>query len=347
MKKYLFVITTWSGGGIERVFKNVVDSICSTEKDSIVYLFVVKKYNKKYYFPNNIVLIKSFYELFLLKIKKHFDIIINFSGDWMSSLVSRFVNKKYVSWIHCNPYSMKQAKTSNMNFCLLKNSYQCVCVCYEQKEILVNEFGFNRSRISVLYNSINTYDIEKKILEPCPLDKEPFILMIARIDMKTKDFYTLVDAYSLLDKDLKRIYKLVFVGDGPDRQKLERYIANKKLVKNVILWGYDNNPYRWLNNASCFVMSSRSEGMNVSVIEAMKIGCPIVLTDCHTGAKELSQNGKNTKIVKVADVNGMALAITEILLNKEVSIKLIENSKVFSKKFCMSNFRLGLNEIFK
>ena len=332
MKKYFFILTYWLGGGTEKVFENIAKVL---SENNLVYLFVINGFDKeKYTLESNVKLLEN-----KRMLRKHItksSVIVNFSGDWKSSLISAFLSKNFISWIHCNPYTMHGARTGLLNFWLLKRSKRIVCVCNEQMEILQNEFGF-KNDFTVIYNSVDFDSVREKANEKLNV-KYKYFLMVARIDFNSKDFFTVIDAYLMLNKDIQSLYKLVFLGDGNDREKVEEYVKEKKLAENVIFPGFDKNPYKWLKNAECNILSSRTEGFALSVIEGMSVGCPEIITNYKTGAKEVADNGKNAIIVNIGNALEMSNAMNRIITNMKLKNDLITNSFTFIKDFSQEAF---------
>ena len=84
--------------------------------------------------------------------------------------------------------------------------------------------------------------------------------------------------------------ELWLLGDGEQRSLLEQYIRDKNLETIVTLWGFQANPYPYLQQSDLFVCSSVSEGYSTAVTEALIIGLPVVTTAC-SGMDELLDNG--------------------------------------------------------
>lgn len=334
-KKYVFVITYWSGGGTEKVFEEISKILLEHNRE--VYLFVLYGVDtKKYYLNEKIKIISKLSEFRKLVKSNRNTTVVNFSGDWKSSFVTLLATRNYVSWVHCNPLTMKTARTSLINFHILKKSRKLVCVCKEQRDILIKELGF-KNAISVIYNAVDFDYVKKKSTETLDFGSEYF-LMVARIDFKSKDFFTVIDAYSLLPENIQQKYKMVFLGDGDDKQIVHNYIKQKGLTSRVILRGFDSNPYKWFKNAKCNILSSRTEGFSVSVIEGMAIGCPEIITNYRTSAREVSDNGKNAVLVEIGDSVAMNSAILHIVLDDEYREELIKNASTFVNNFSKDAF---------
>lgn len=348
MQSFIFILTYWAGGGTEKVFENVADAIQKNFADAKIFLFVINGFDsKKYSVQDYVNLIFSKAELRKIAKTKE-KTVINFSGDWKSGILSRKISKSYISWVHQNPLTMRSARTAFINFHILKKSAKIVCVCREQKKILQNKFDF-KNEIDVIYNSVDFAKISKLSKNPLSNINFKYILMTARIDFASKDFFTVVDSYICLSEELKKKYKLVFLGEGPDKEKLVSYIQEKvpsNLQKNIILAGFDKNPYRWMKNASINILSSKTEGFGVSVIEAMSLGCPEILTNYKTGAREVSENGKNTEIVEIGNAGQMSHSIQKILKDENKRATLVKNANEFVKQFYQENIEKELCHFF-
>ncbi|MDI3325751.1 glycosyltransferase [Pontibacterium granulatum] len=87
--------------------------------------------------------------------------------------------------------------------------------------------------------------------------------------------------------------KLIIVGDGPVKAKLESLIDELKLKNRVFLTGQKTNPYAWVSRAKVFALSSKAEGFPNALLEAMALSRPVISTDCHSGPRELLSPDSN------------------------------------------------------
>ncbi|MDZ5601456.1 CDP-glycerol glycerophosphotransferase family protein [Pseudomonas sp. RP23018S] len=93
--------------------------------------------------------------------------------------------------------------------------------------------------------------------------------------------------------------KLVIVGDGPLKHKLQALISSKGLGEKVFLLGRKDNPFKYLKKATCFVFSSKHEGQGLAILEAMILGLPVICTNFPC-AYDVLQSGKLGRIVGMA-----------------------------------------------
>ena len=113
--------------------------------------------------------------------------------------------------------------------------------------------------------------------------EETLFVCVGRL-AEQKGFDRLLISCSELNKeDFK--YQVWIVGEGEDREKLEKYIEEHNL-RNVHLLGQKSNPYKYMKRADWFLMPSRHEGFALVSMEAVWCGTPI-LTTRNAGANEL------------------------------------------------------------
>jgi glycosyltransferase involved in cell wall biosynthesis len=174
-----------------------------------------------------------------------------------------------------------------------------------------------RERIRVIYNPVVTPDILRKAEEtvehPWFSDSShQVILGVGRLCIE-KDFPTLIKAFALIRQ--KRPAKLVILGEGEERPRLEALVKELGIENDVWMPGFVDNPFKFMAKASVFVLSSAWEALPTVLIEALACGCPVVSTDCPSGPAEILEGGKWGKLVPVGDYEKLAEAILETIEN--------------------------------
>jgi glycosyltransferase involved in cell wall biosynthesis len=177
--------------------------------------------------------------------------------------------------------------------------------------------GLPLEDIQVIYNPIVTFDLHKKAKEtldhPWFAPGEPPVILGAGRLVKQKDFPTLIRAFSLLRQN--RFARLMIIGEGGERSRLETIVRELNLENDVALPGFVENPYAYMDRAAVFVLSSAWEGFGNVIAEALATGTSVVSTDCPSGPAEILEGGKYGKLVPVGDVNSLAEAILATLQN--------------------------------
>ena len=108
------------------------------------------------------------------------------------------------------------------------------------------------------------------------------------------------------------------LGEGPDREKIEKMIKNEDLQEYIKLLGVKRNPYPWIKNSKVLLLSSKSEGLPTVLIEGIILNKVVISTNCLTGPKEILDNGKYGSLVEIGDYNAMAQEILELLQEKSI-----------------------------
>lgn len=144
---------------------------------------------------------------------------------------------------------------------------------------LRNQFG-----IHPVHTINNPFDLEKiNTLSQENLDvtsdKFTFVT-VGRLD-KGKNHRIIIEAMQDIDANLW------IIGEGPLQRTLEKQIKQLHLEKKVFLLGKQENPFKYLNKANCFVFSSSHEGFPNVLVEALACGLPVISTDCKSGPREI------------------------------------------------------------
>lgn len=204
--------------------------------------------------------------------------------------------------------------------------------------------GLPLDSIQVIYNPVVTADLAKKVREPLvhpwfSSDQPPVILAVGRLD-KQKDFPTLIRAFAKVRE--QRPVRLMVLGEGQERSRLETLVQKMKLTADVELPGFVQNPHAYMARAAVCVLSSAWEGFGNVLVEAMAAGTPVVSTDCESGPAEILVNGKYGKLVPVGDFEGMAKAIAHTLDQSQDSMVLKHRSTEFSLEKALASYLQAL-----
>jgi len=169
--------------------------------------------------------------------------------------------------------------------------------------------------VQVIYNPAFGDDLIGRSQEPLnhPWFGEgqpPVVLAVGRLHHQ-KGFDILLDAFSAVLAE--RSCRLIVLGEGEQRETLERQAQQLGIAAYVQFPGFVKNPYAYMSRAALFVLSSRWEGLPGALIEAMACGCAVVATDCPSGPAEIIENSTQGAIVPVEDSDALAAAMLEAL----------------------------------
>lgn len=208
-------------------------------------------------------------------------------------------------------------------------------VIAQQKEMhdeIISYTGISPEKVITLHNPIDTVLIDEKIKAPSPYkneDKSIKYVWTARID-RTKGQDILLRAFNIVHREIPNS-KLYLIGKYNTTnvfyQQLREYIKDNDLSNCVFMPGFDENPYKWVTNADCYVMPSRKEGLPNSLIDAMYLGKPVVATTCIPVVSRIVKDGYNGILVSSEDVEAMASAMQEAIRLKDFKMTYIPASK--------------------
>ena len=142
------------------------------------------------------------------------------------------------------------------------------------------------------------------------------VIAIGRL-VYEKNFASLIRAFALV-ADRFPDWKLDILGEGQERQALEKQIALLSLEDNVFLRGTQTNLPDWLLKSSIFVMTSRYEGLPLVLLEAMNYGLPVVSYTFPCGPKDVINDGRNGFLVAEGDENELACRVCQLIEDTEL-----------------------------
>lgn len=149
-----------------------------------------------------------------------------------------------------------------------------------------------------------------------------------------KDYFTFVDA---AEEVIKRKENVAFfiIGEGPLKELVQNYVLSKKLQNKIILTGFRSDIINILPGLDCFLMTSKTEGLGTSLLDALAAKVPVVATN-GGGIPEIIINGKTGLLSDVGNSNHLAEHVLNILENHDLVNSLItgglEHVKNFSKQ---------------
>lgn len=133
---------------------------------------------------------------------------------------------------------------------------------------------------------------------------------------RQKGFDRLVDAWARVARRHPD-WRVDIFGRG-DPEKLQARIDRKGLTGAVRLRGFTDEPYQRFAESAIYVLSSRSEGFPMVLLEAMGCGLPLVAFDCRTGPADIVEDGVNGLLVPDGDVKALAAALERLIGDPEL-----------------------------
>ncbi|MEK9619311.1 MAG: N-acetyl-alpha-D-glucosaminyl L-malate synthase BshA [Flavobacteriales bacterium] len=137
---------------------------------------------------------------------------------------------------------------------------------------------------------------------------------------KVKRIEDVIIAFEGISKEMD--VKLLLVGDGPERARLEQISRNSKFSKNIFFLGSLKSTKEVLNISDLFILPSSKESFGLSALEAMACGVPVIASDSG-GIPEVISHGKSGLLNSVGDTYQMTKNALKLLSNDSI----LENFK--------------------
>jgi glycosyltransferase involved in cell wall biosynthesis len=215
------------------------------------------------------------------------------------------------------------------------------------KEDLEKKLNIIKKKIKIIYNPIDLKKIMKlkeEEIKELRIKRKPFLLTVGRLT-KAKGYPYLLRAYSRIYKEIDE--KLLILGIGQDEEKLKSLVNELGIQEHVLFLGFQKNPYKFMNRASIFVLSSLWEGFPNVILEAMACGVPVISTDCPSGPREIITNDKNGILVPPADEKALAEAMLNLLINKNLRKHFSIEGKKKAEDFRIDRILPQYEELFR
>ena len=202
-------------------------------------------------------------------------------------------------------------------------------------------------RIEIIPNALTwPLSIQQPCIEPPSwLKKHKILLAVGRLS-EEKGFDLLTTVFGQLAGDFPD-WVLVILGEGADRDSLEKQIQNASLGGRILLPGHVGNIGRWYEIADLFVMSSRFEGFPNSLVEAMAHGLAPVSFDCDSGPREIIRHEVDGLLVPPGDATAMEGALTRLMQDEALRLQFSDKAKETRKRFSIDKIAAMWEKIFR
>ncbi|MBX4270355.1 glycosyltransferase family 4 protein [Clostridium estertheticum] len=316
----------WSGNNFESIKKENCKIIMTSKKH--------QRFFEDYYFPENIS-------------KENIDIYhMPQNGIGFSQAISC---KKVVTIHDLIPYVMPETVGRGYLLKFLKempmivgNSDGIITVSEFSKRDILKYFPIDESKIFVTplaadskYTPLDKLHC-KNFLEKAYNLNNPFLLYIGGFSER-KNVASAITAFSKVYKDLSENYDLVIVGDYRDSgQKLMKLTNELNMLSHVIFSGFvpEEHLPLFYNSCDALIYPSFYEGFGLPPLEAMNCGTPVIASNLTSIPEVVGDTGI---LINPYDIEGIALAIGNLLSNENLRSELSAKALLRAKQFSWQN----------
>ncbi|MCF7799893.1 glycosyltransferase [Candidatus Babeliales bacterium] len=362
--KVLHLITSLKIGGAESALYNLLLKLKSdnTIKHYVVYFYYgpnvnkIKKLGIDTYKINGLFCkYDPFFYFKLKKIVKKINPDIIHSALWSSNLFARIIGNKLKIPVICDLHSnfLHDGKLRiflEKLFLSLPAHYIAVSNTAKdgfQKAIIKNckNKDFVKTKLNIISNGIDYKNIVNKSeqikfkKQDLGFFQDTFVFgAVGRLE-PIKSYDLLIKAFAIFLKNLKtdNRVKLCLVGDGSQKLKLEEQAKTLGIFHKIFFAGEQTEILKFYKIFDCFVLSSQTEGLSISLLEALCFGLPIITTHRYEKHDVLTDQ-KNGFIVPANNELKLSQAMQSIYYNSTLREKIKTNNLNLVKyNFCIDN----------
>lgn len=249
----------------------------------------------------------------------------------------------------------RSSKRVAVNRALLRSDDRLIGVGESVRRALVDNEGLPEHRTETIYNGVplenfvsvrGDGELRQRVRNELGATDDKFIIVqVARLNA-LKDHATAIRTVKRLRNDNVPA-KLILVGDGEERAPLERLVAEQGLNDAVDFLGARKDISRLLASADAFLLSSISEGIPLTLIEAMGAGVPIVSTDVG-GISEVIEHGSSGLLAAAGDDAALAAHLNLLWQNPEQQRRLTEQgSQRASERFSLDRMHAQYVDVYE
>ncbi len=314
VEKNLFNISNFLAKKFEKI------SVVSANKNKNKFLSKINficpkshKWNNSNRIIKSLISIKLSVNYFFNNRKKF--IILSFNNNLFAIILAKLLNAKIIIRSNTSIESYLNGFFKKRLFKFFLNMADKIIV---NSKAMQKEFQKVLDLKSVLiYNPIENKKIiqeksKRKIKIKFFQKKYLNILTIGRL-VKQKDHLTLIKSLEFIDTNIN--YRLLIIGSGEEKEKIQNIIKSKNLSNKVKIIKFQDNIYPYIKYADIFVLTSKYEGLPNVLIECLALKKIIISTNCKTGPSEILKGGKFGKLIKVGEYKKLGQVISNIKYN--------------------------------
>lgn len=215
-----------------------------------------------------------------------------------------------------------------------------IAICNTVKQTIIDEFSISDKKVPVVKNGVDIKKFKKIYID----HKEIQIISVGTL-YAIKNHQLLISAFSKLYKQYNNI-KLVILGDGNQREVLEKKIDYLGIKSAVSMPGIKNNVADFLQESDIYVSTSLTEGLPLSILEAMACGLPVIATDAG-GTVDIVKNGKNGIIIHKNNEDELCDALKILIDDLDKRRKFSEKSRSIAEDWSLENCAKGYERLYR
>jgi len=336
MSKIFFVTISMRGGGTERVISLLANRMVAMGYEVTIMLIADSMVEYKLNERIRVICVSGATGGSLVgRIKRIWNMRREFSKNKEAKIISMGTVSSMFTLIAAiglrNPITVSERNDPNrLNYRPIKRHEACIRnILYRMADKVVLQ---TPDVVEIFPEAIRKKSIvignplPNGLPEPLAIDnREKIVISSGRFD-PSKNYKMLIDAFAEFSRQHPE-YKLKMFGKGETELESRRQIEELGMQDKILLCGFSDNIYEELGKAEIYVLSSNSEGLSNSLLEALAMGVPAIATDCSSGGNRMCiQDGVNGFIIPVGDGETLLHKMAELAGDIELRKKFSENA---------------------
>jgi glycosyltransferase involved in cell wall biosynthesis len=208
---------------------------------------------------------------------------------------------------------------------------RCVAVSKSLHSWLRTTVGIPDKKLVLIPNGVDTDRfsprMNRDLRKELKIEDEEFVVgAVGRLD-PIKNHEGLIDAVTAINSGSGKV-RLVIVGDGPARSKLETILGRSSCVPRPLLTGFRSDVENVYAAFDVVALNSFAEGMSNTLLEAMASGLPVVCTSVG-GNVELVEDGHRGRLIPAGDSRALADAFNAYMRSPQMRASHATNARRF------------------
>lgn len=255
--------------------------------------------------------------------KGNWDTVVAYQQGMPTYLVAnKFNGCKKIAWVNADIFKAGYNTKFNNQF-YQKLDFICPVSdeLHKMMDMRMPEFSEKYITVWDIINPDLTRKLAKESCVNLRKDNGEYIFVTTGRLVPPKGYDIAIEAAKILKENGVK-FKWYFIGDGPERQKIEHGIKTNELLNHIVLLGLQTNPYKYMEQADVYVQTSKFEGFGMTIAEAKILGKAIVSTNFDVVYNQITHE-KNGLI---AEMNGKSIAdsIYRMITDNELRKSIIE-----------------------
>lgn len=231
----------------------------------------------------------------------HMNLVLLVIRTFINPRVRFIVRESSIPSIHNKLFSKMGVKIMSFLYRNLYNkAHMIIAQCEFMKNDLCNSFKIPAEKVCVINNPVDLVAIfskSKVTLDGFNSEDYNFLIVGSLVPLKQYDHvFRALKGYS------GNPWKLRVLGDGTEMEYLQALSVEFELSENIEFLGRVSNPYVYMANSDCLIVTSKYEGFPNVVLESLVLGKPVIAYDAPGGVAEIIEDGKNGYLVPSNDV---------------------------------------------